>query len=467
MNKFLFSIRSTLFTLAIVFTIIAAFAQAQAVSSEEAQTIAGEAYVYLYPLILMDVTRKQLINTDPKVNPVGGPANKFTHVRQFPTADMRAVVRPNFDTLYSSAWLNLTEGPVVVSTADSGGRYFLLPMLDMWTDVFAVPGKRTNGTGAANFALVPMGWEGNLPKDVQRIDASTPYVWIIGRTQTNGPKDYDAVHKIQDGYTITPLADWGKTPRKPVQKIDPSVDTKTEPLRLVAQMSPMEYFKYGVELMKTNPPHITDWSILARMKRIGIEPGQLDTSKVSAEVLSKGATDALKFMRDKASSLARIVNGWQMNTDTMGVYGNFYFKRAIIAMTGLGANQTLDAIYPLAVSDSEGKPIMGENKYIMHFDKDDLPPVKAFWSLTMYDSEGYQVANPLNRFAIGDRDDLKSNDDGSLDLYIQNESPGASRESNWLPAPKSGELGLTLRLYAPMIQALEGSWAPPAIKRVK
>lgn len=467
MNKFLISLRSALFTLAISSTIIAPTAQAQAVSSEEAQAIAGEAYVYLYPLILMDVTRKQLINTDPKVSPVGGPANKFTHARQFPTADMRQVVRPNFDTLYSSAWLDLTDGPVVVSTADTGGRYFLLPMLDMWTDAFAVPGKRTNGTGAANFALVPMGWEGDLPEDVQRIDAPTPHVWIIGRTQTNGPKDYDAVHKIQDGFTVTRLADWGKTPQKPVQKIDPSVDTKTEPLRLVAQMPAMEYFKYGVELMKANPPHITDWSILARMKRIGIEPGQLDTSKVSAEVLSKGAADALKFMQDKASNLARIVNGWQMNTDTMGVYGNFYFKRAIVAMVGLGANQTLDAIYPLAVSDSEGKPIMGENKYIMHFGKDGLPPVKAFWSLTMYDAEGYQVANPLNRFAIGDRDDLKFNDDGSLDLYIQNESPGASRESNWLPAPKSGELGLTMRLYEPMIQALDGSWAPPAIKRVK
>ena len=145
-------------------------ANAQLTSAEEAQAIAQEAYIYLYPLILMDLTRKQFINLDPKISPFGGPANAFTHIRAFPTADMRTVVRPNFDTLYSSAWLDLTRGPVVVSTADTGGRYFMLPMLDMWTDVFAVPGKRTNGTGAANFALVPPGWTGNLP---QALNAST------------------------------------------------------------------------------------------------------------------------------------------------------------------------------------------------------------------------------------------------------------------------------------------------------
>src|SRR6516162_23242 len=185
---------------------------AQSTSDDEARLIAQEAYIYLYPLIIMDVTRKQAVNSDPKVNPLGGPANTFRHIREFPTADFRTVVRPNFDTLYSSAWLDLTNGPVIVSTADAGDRYFLLPMLDMWTDVFAVPGKRTNGTGAANFALVPPGWSGNLPQEVERIDAPTPYVWIIGRTQANGEKDYDAVHKVQDGYKITLLADWGKSP---------------------------------------------------------------------------------------------------------------------------------------------------------------------------------------------------------------------------------------------------------------
>jgi len=434
---------------------------------ESIEVIAQEAYIYLYPLILMDVTRKQLINLDPKVSPIGGAANTFTHVRAFPTAEMRAIVRPNFDTLYSSAWLDLTDGPVVVSTSDTGGRYFLLPMIDMWTDVFAVPGKRTNGTEAANFVLVPPGWSGNLPPNAARIDAPTPYVWIIGRTQTNGVKDYAAVHKIQDGYKITLLADWGRTPRTIEEKIDPAVDTKTEPMTQVNRMPALEFFKYAAELMKHSRPHVTDWSIIARMKRIGLEPGKsLDSTKVNGDVLERGAAAGLKLLHDKLPTLARVINGWQMNTDTMGVYGNYYLKRAIVALVGLGANQPEDAIYPLATSDSGGNPLVAENKYVLHFSKDELPPVDAFWSLTMYDAEGFQVANPINRFAIGDRNPLTFNGDGSLDLYIQSDDPGADKDSNWLPAPKSGQLGLTLRLYAPRPQVANGFWNPPAIRRL-
>lgn len=441
-------------------------AEAQALSAAEAQGIAEEAYIYLYPLITMDITRKQFVNADPKTSPIGGPPNAFKHVRAFPAADMRAVVRPNFDTLYSSAWLDLGAGPVVVSTADTGGRYFLLPMLDMWSDVFAVPGKRTNGTGAASFALVPPGWRGALPKGVQRIDAPTPHVWIIGRTQTNGPQDYDAVHKIQDGYKVTPLADWGKPARPVRHKIDPSVDTKTEALRIVNEMPAVDYFRYGARLMKANPPHATDWSTLARMKRIGLEAGKFDSGKAGPEALAKGAAAALRLMQEKTPMLARTVNGWQMNTDTMGVYGNYYLKRAIVAMVGLGANQPEDAIYPLNVADADGKPVTADNAYVLRFAKGELPPANGFWSLTMYDAEGFQIANPLNRFAIGDRDALKFHPDGSLDLYVQHESPGPELESNWLPAPRSGPLGLTLRLYAPKPEALDGRWNPPALRRV-
>jgi hypothetical protein len=432
----------------------------------EADVIAQESYLYLYPLILMDITRKQLINLDPKLSPYGGPANAFTHVRAFPPAEARVVVRPNFDTLYSSAWLDLTDGPVILSTADTHGRYFLLPMLDMWTDVFAVPGKRTNGTGAASFAIVPPGWGGTLPRGVERIDAPTPYVWIIGRTQTNGIKDYDTVHNIQDGYKIIPLADWGKTSRKVEQKIDPTVDTKTEPLRQANEMPALEYFKYGAELMKQNRPHITDWSIVARMRRIGLEPGKsFDAAKIHAKTLASAAAAGRKLMHDAVPTIGRVTNGWSMSTDTMGVYGNYYLKRAVVALVGLGANQVDDAVYPLNLADADGKSVTAENKYVLHFRKDELPPVGAFWSLTMYDEEGFQVANPINRFAIGDRDKLKFNSDGSLDLFIQSENPGPDQESNWLPAPKSGKLGLTLRLYAPKRQVIEGRWNPPAIKR--
>ena len=447
-------------------------ASAASVSEQEAYDIGVEAYVYLYPLISMEVTRRVTTNAPAGSAPGFGPMNAFHHMRAFPTADFRAVVRPNFDTLYSSAWLDLSKGPMIVSAPDTNGRYYLLPMLDMWSDVFAVPGQRTSGTQAGHWAVVPKGWSGRLPKGVKRIESPTTHVWIIGRTQTNGPKDYPAVHQVQDQFLITPLAQWGsskKTENKFVA--DPSVDMKTPPLLQVDNMPAAEYFAYGAALMKNNPPHSTDWSQVERMKRIGIEPGQrFDVQSASPAVkaaLERARTDALNLMRMKTASLARMANGWQMNTDSMGVYGNYYLKRAIVAQVGLGANQPEDAIYPLNIHDADGKPLEGDKRYVLHFEKGNTPPKNAFWSITMYDAEGFQVANPINRFAIGDRDALKFNADGSLDIYIQHQSPGADKESNWLPAPAAGRLGVTMRIYSPKAEALDGRWNPPAVQRMK
>jgi hypothetical protein len=440
----------------------------QTISQTEAYEIGIEAYQYFYPLITMDLTRRITTNYAPGTKPGMGPMNAFHHLRAFPPADFREVVRPNFDTLYSSAWLDLTQEPMIVSAPDTHDRYYLLPMLDMWSDVFAVPGKRTSGTSAAQFGVIPKGWKGTLPAGVQPIESPTPYVWIIGRTQTNGPKDYASVNQVQDGYRITPLSKWGQTWEPPVA-IDSTVDMKTPPLTQVNSMTAAQYFSYGAELLKLHPPHITDWSTIARLNRIGMTPGQSFDFNTAAPAVKAGleqaTVDGLKLMQEKLPTLARVVNGWQMNTDTMGVYGNYYLKRAIVAMVGLGANQPQDAIYPLCLADADGKPLEGANNYVLHFTKDELPPVEAFWSITMYDAEGFQVMNTLNRFAIGDRDDLKYNTDGSLDIYIQANSPGNDQESNWLPSPAQGVLGVTMRLYAPKAEALDGRWVPPAVKR--
>ncbi len=438
------------------------------VSEKEARDIAAEAYVYFYPLITMDVSRRQATGVEAGKMPGRGPMNTFIHLRAFPDAKFREVVRPNFDTLYSAAWLDLTGGPVVVSAPDTAGRYYLLPMLDMWSDVFAVPGKRTTGTAAARFAVVPPGWRGEVPEGTERIDAPTPYVWVIGRTQTNGPGDYAAVHKVQDGYTVTPAA---KAPAALPFKAEalPEVDSKIPPLQQVNGMPGAAYFRYAAELLKLHPPHITDQPIVARMRRIGLKVGEsLDIERLSPAVRKalESAPDAgLGHVKAKLPTLAKVVDGWQMNTDTMGVYGTYYLKRAIVAMVGLGANLPEDAIYPLCITDADGKPLDGGKKYVLHFSKEALPPVDAFWSLTMYDAQGFQAANPVNRFAIGDRDQLTYNADGSLDLYIQHDDPGAGKTSNWLPAPK-GPLGVTMRLYAPRAEALDGRWNPPAVKRV-
>lgn len=450
---------------------IATFSRAtEPISEQDAYDIGVDAYIYLFPLVLMDTTRRQAVNVELGQAIGRGPMNVFTHVPIFPPADFRDIVRPNFDTLYSITWLDLTKEPMVVAAPDTQSRYYLLPMLDMWTDVFASPGKRTTGTGAGRFAVVPPDWRATLPEGVERIDAPTPYVWIVGRTQTNGSKDYEAVHKVQAGYTITPLSQWGKAPEPVKPSIDPAVDMKTAPMIQVAGMSAVDYFGYAAELLKVNPPHITDQPIIARMRRIGIEPGKsfdVNTADVAVKrALERAASDALKAMKQKIPTLARVVNGWQMNTDTMGVYGNYYLKRSIVALVGLGANLPEDAVYPLNLGDADGKPLTGLNKYALHFAKSEIPPVEAFWSITLYDKDGFPTANPINRNAIGDRDELKFNADGSLDLYFQNESPGKEREANWLPAPTDA-FNLTMRLYAPKFEVLDGRWAPAPIRKVQ
>lgn len=438
-------------------------------TAEHAHQIGIEAYIYFYPLVLMDVTRRVTTNAPLGKKEGFGPMNGFSHFRKYPSADFREVVRPNFDTLYSSLWLDLTREPMIVSVPDTAERYYLLPMLDMWTDVFAVPGKRTSGTSAANFAVVPPGWHGELPEGVEAIQAPTRYVWIIGRTQTNGPSDYEAVHKVQDGYRTTPLSKWPSSVEPINFELDPSVDMKTSPMEQVNTMAAEAYFSYAAELMKLHAPHVTDWSTMARVKHIGIEPGKSfsweQLTPDVQEALRQAAVDGLKSMYAKVPTLARVVNGWQMNTDTMGAYGNYYLKRAIVALVGLGANQPEDAIYPFNNLDASGQPVLGENNYVLRFRKEELPPVDAFWSLTMYDTDGFAVANPIDRYAIGDRDSLTYNADGSLDLYIQSENPGPEKAANWLPSPPQGTLGMTMRLYAPKTEALDGRWAPPAIQR--
>ena len=425
-------------------------AHGQTISEQEAHDIGVSAYLYFYSLITMDVTRKQLTNVEPGKTEIGAPMNTFANVAAYPTADMKAVVRPNFDTLYSSGWLDLTAEPVIVSVPDTGGRYYLLPMLDMWTDVFASPGWRTTGTKAGYFLITPPGGrpdvrdrlieEFKLPPETQHIEAPTPYVWIIGRTKTDGPPDYDAVHKIQAGYKVTPLSEWGKAPKPVEVKIDPSIDMKTPPKVQVDTMPAAKYFAYAADLLKLHPPHITDQPVIAQMKRIGIERGKsFDFEKLDSAVqkgLQGAAADAQRLMKWKLATLARVVNGWSMNTDTMGVYGNYYLKRAIVTQLGLGANLPEDAIYPQNLADDTGKPLDGTNKYTIHFDKSAVPPTQAFWSITLYDDDGFQVANSLNRFAVSSWMPFKVNADDFLDLYFQNGVLGSIRKPTGCPRPR-------------------------------
>lgn len=440
-----------------------------AVSAEEAGAIAVDAYLYFYPLLSMDVTRRQATNMEPGREVGKGPMNMFVHRGEYPSAGFKGVVRPNFDTLYSTAWLDLRREPLVVSAPDTGGRYYLMPMLDMWTDVFASPGWRTTGTDKGDYLLTAPGWQGTVPEGMDHIPAPTPYVWIICRVKTDGPPDFDAVHRIQAGFEVAPLSLWGRPAAPATLTIDPTTDMRTPPKTQVDTMEAEDYFTYAAELLKLHAPHITDQPIIARLRRIGIEPGKsFDVNSldpVVREAVSQAPAAAQETMRWKRATLARVANGWTMNTDTMGVYGNFYLKRAIIAQMGLGANPPEDAIYPLNLYDEGGRALDGAHKYTIHFEEGRTPPVDAFWSITLYDDDGFQIPNELNRFALSSWMPFKSNGDGSLDLYFQHEYPGPEREANWLPAPASA-FNLTMRLYAPRSEALTGRWDPPAVKQM-
>jgi hypothetical protein len=433
-------------------------------TAEEAQNIAQEAYIYFYPLVLMDVSRKHFTNIEPDKMFGRGPMNTFSHARTFPPATFRGATHANFDTLYSVGWLDLTKEPVVISVPDTQGRYYLLQLLDMWTDSFAGVGKRTTGTGAGNFVVARPCWQGDLPQGLQRIDAPTPFVWVIGRTRTDGPQDYEAVHKVQDGYKMTLLSQWGQESQAITVKIDPSVDMHTPPVEQVKTMTPGDYFAHAAELLKVNGPHTIDQPRLARMKRLGIEAGRsfdvAEVDPVIREALQMAPAAAKSALIAEWPNVGRHANGWVMNIDS-GVYGANYLKRAAVAMFEIGMNRPEDAIYP----DTGISPLDGRNKYVIHFAKGGLPPVNEFWSVTVYDLQGFTVPNPTNRYTLGDRSNLKLNADRSLDIYLQSESPGADKEANWLPTPPQ-PFSLHARLYSPRRSAIDGTWAMPPVEKV-
>lgn len=442
-------------------------ASAQGVSEQEANEIARDAYVYAYPLVLMDATRRQLTNfAEPGGGPGQGPPNRFIHIREFPDPNFKTVIRPNADTLYSSAWLDLKAEPVVLSVPATD-RYFMLPMLSMWSDVFDVPGARTTGRNSARtFLVTGPGWSGTVPPGMEVIKSPTRYVWFIGRSQTNGKADYANVHKVQDEYKLTLLSGWGKASYVPPKgTLDPRVDMKTPPPVQVEDMDAATFFARFAELLKDNPPNQVDYPTLHRLERAGLKVGQaFDLNTASANIrqaFERGTADARALVAAEAKKASGA--GWSYRTDG-GAYGVNYLFRATIANWGLGYNLPQDAVYPSLATDSEGRPLDGKNAYLLRFEKDKLPPVNAFWSVTAYDPEGYFIANALERQAIGDRDKLSFNADGSLDLYIQAESPGAGKENNWLPVAKA-PFNLLMRLYSPKSAILDRTWTPPPVRR--
>ncbi len=431
--------------------------------------IATEAYIYGYPLVTMEITRRVMTNV---ASATGnrGPMGQMIKARSYPDASFRDVTAPNADTLYTTAWVDLGKEPWVLSLPDMQGRYFLFPMLDGWTTVFQVPGTRTTGTGAQTYAITGPGWTGTLPAGVKEFKSPTNMVWLLGRIYCTGtPEDYAAVHALQDQIGLVPLSGYGKPYTPPPGSVDPSVDMKTAVRDQVNRMDAVAYFTLLAQLMKTNPPVPADAPALARFARIGLVPGQdFDPSKLQADFARRIPQIAFYriMLQFKVNPAVKDINGWNYTTKT-GIYGTDYLMRALITAIGLGANRPQDAVYPTSLKDADGRAYDGANRYVAHFGKDELPPAEGFWSITMYDANYFFVANPINRYSISARQNLKHNDDGSVDLYVQKDSPGADRESNWLPAP-AGKFILMMRLYWPREtdpSILDGSWTIPAVAK--
>jgi hypothetical protein len=382
----------------------------QSLSSDQIRQISERAYIYAYPLVLIEATHGST------------PVNRFAHVPRFPSAEFRYIVRPNADTLYSTAWLDLAQEPILIHVPDSNGRFYLLPFMDAWTETFANPGKRTTGTAEQWFAIVGPHWKGELPAGVKRYDAPTNIVWLLGRTQTNGAPDYENVHAFQRGMRMIPLSSYPDGQQQLNSALALGNTSGTPPDRIKA-MEPVEFFSAFAKAMQANPPHAADELIVRDLARIELTPGQsFDASRLSEEqlqALDDGARAASGRIERLVAAASATKPGWGAFQLTMGRYGTDHMRRAAVARLAVGANAPEDAVYVSSTADAQGRPLNGSMRYRMHFERSNLPPVEAFWSVTAYEKDGYFIANSIDRYAIGDRDPLKFNPDGSLDLYIQ------------------------------------------------
>ena len=429
--------------------------------------LGAEAYLYGYPLVMMETTRIQSAKYI-------GPENQLRMVRQFPNAQFKEVVRPNVDTLYTTAFLSMKEGPWAFEMPANNKRYELMPFMDAWTNVFASPGTRTSGNQGGTYLLAGPEWNGQVPKGMTLLKSPTDMVWLIGRTQTNGTADFATVHELQNRLR---LSKWPQPPDSLSASTDskrdaqPSWQVSTEPsLTPVAQMKALnttEFFNRLMKLMVSNPPSPEDAPLLARLAQLEIKPGQaVHLSGSNALSFSLGRWIAnqrvMKALNTKAQD-----GSWSYPPLNLGRYGTDYNTRAAVAMVGLGANLPEDAMYPNTVLDHQGQALNGKHRYRLHFAANALPPVKAFWSITAYGADEFLIDNPLQRFAIGDRDPLVFNADGSLDLWVQATPPSQKEAAaNWLPVQMGAPFLLNARLYWPEDKALNGQWKMPVVERL-
>ncbi len=446
---------------ATIAVLVVACLLAFSVSAYSTVTATIRAYLYAFPLVLMEKTRQEMLAA-------GLATNTLNHATVLPSPGNRAVVRPNNDTLYSVAWLDLSLGAQVVSVPSTGKRYYVVPFYDAWTNVFATIGTRSTGNQAGEYAIVGPDWAGEPPKNMKTFRAPTNMVWVIARLQIDGKSDLEPVKSLQQGFRITSLERWQRGERSKagvIQAMKESAD-KSRPsvLETVNGMDAQAFFSLFNKLVYAQAPAKSDDPLLDAIRDLGVGPRKEFSPNIFTEFVMNRAFDLVRGELSHVAQESRAGDsGWAVARTSIGRYGTDYRTRAFVALIGLGALPPAEAMYPNAEVDRDGEALTGSNSYRIHFNRNEIPPVSAFWSLTVYDELGFLVENPIGRYAIGDRDDLEFNEDGSLDILLQHSKP-ASRLSNWLPTPK-GKFAVTMRLYLPGQAAIEGHWQPPPIQK--
>lgn len=445
----------------------AALAAYPRITEEVAYIRAMQAYAYGFPLVITDVTR-QVETAAPTAGELAAPMNQFSRVRGYIPWDFKNVVRVSFNSLWSWACLDLQKEPVVVSFPDGEGVPTAFRLVNMWTDVFGTGGSRQPDADAGDYLVVGPGWNGTVPSNIKKVfHSSTRYAWFIVEMAAVGPQDFPKIHTLQDKLKITPLSAWG-TPYTPpaVVPVDPNVDLSAAPYDQVRLMTGEMFFQRLAMAMKDNPPYAADTAMLEKLKKLGVEPGkEFDPSKLDPAV-RKGINRAPFEIWNKFTTgpfSMNSPNGWSNMLD-IGRFGTDYQTRAFVAYFGLGAGVKEDIVYPTTFTDGNGNPLDGAHKYVVHFTRADMALAQnGVWSLSPY-RENFYVHNSIERYGLPPGNP-KYNADGSLDLYLQAQSPGADREANWLPIPASGMFNVTLRIYNPSREALDPAHQFPPIRR--
>lgn len=445
--------------------------EAPSPQDQELRAIAKEAYIYGFPMV--DSYRIQYAYFVDQGNPeYKGAWNTVHNTARVYTPDDKAVQTPNSDTPYSFIGDDLRAEPIVISVPEvPKGRYYSLQFIDWYTFNFAYVGSRATGNGAGNYLLAGPKWTGDTPKNVKGVlHSETDFGGVIFRTQLFNPADIEKVKRIQAGYKVQPLS---KFLGKPAPPSAPPVDFM-KPVSADEEKTSLKFYDLLNFVLRYCTIDPSEKDLMARLAKLGIGPDAnfaFNSDNLTPQVkqaLQDGMADAWKAFNDYKA--AEIDAGKLTSAQVFGTRAflqNNYMNRMIAAVLGIYGNSQDEALYPLYFNDSAGQKLTGSNRYTLHFSPGQLPPVNAFWSLTMYElPQSLLVANPINRYLINSPmlPHLKKDADGGLTLYIQHDSPGKDREPNWLPAP-TGPFLLTLRLYWPKPEALSGAWKAPPVQR--